>query len=242
MIEIIAVFIILMIIILVFASVLQPEPEIYKSDYKKSPINQTFYWINLDKSVDRREKTEKVFKKHKVKNVRVSAIDGGSNKQDRVDACALSHIKAIKTFYESGEEVGVICEDDLSFEHKKYWRNSLDGVIRDAPEDWEILQIGLIVGFFWPLAIVTKTTKLYIPYHDYFSSTIGYVINRKGAEKLLKFKNQMTIAEHYIYKPVKTYTYKYPMITVQSNNVSSINHLMDESYSKDMLTKYLKYK
>ena len=62
---------------------------------------------------------EKLFNHYKVKNIRISAIDGGDNKDKRACACSASHMKTIKTFYESGEEIGIICEDDLSFEYKK---------------------------------------------------------------------------------------------------------------------------
>ena len=231
-------------LLLVFAFVLQPKQSSYNGKYKKSSIDYIFYWINLDKSNDRRIRMVQLLEKQKVKNIRISAIDGGEDSKMRACACSASHIKAIKTFYESGDEIGIICEDDISFEYKKYWRNNITNVIHEAPKDWEILQLGVITTWFWPYVIVKHSKQLYIPYHEYIYSTICYVINRKGAEKLLNIKETPSnTAELYIYKNVKTYTYKYPMFTYPTDNGSTIHsdHLPDHVYSKQLITKYLKY-
>ncbi len=240
----IAVIIIFFILLLVFAYVLQPKQPSYKGKYKKSSIDYIFYWINLDNSIKRKERMEQLFKKQKVKNIRVAAIDGGKDLDARACACCASHIKAIQTFYESGDDIGIICEDDISFEYKKYWRNTLTHVIHEAPKDWEILQLGVITSWFWPYTIVKNSKQLYIPYHDYVSSTLCYVINRKGAEKLLQCKEKSSNhAELYIYKNAKTYIYKYPMFTYPTVNDSTIHsdHLPDHVYSKQLITKYLRY-
>ena len=236
--------ILFIIFIMVFAFVLQPDKETYKSKYKYAPIDQTFYWINLDKSVERKERMEKLFNKHKVKNVRIEAIDGGTDANKRACSCSASHIKAIKTFYESGEEVGIICEDDLSFEYKKYWRNNLTTVIADAPKNWDIIQLGVTTISFWPYAIIKNNKKLYIPYNPYISSAICYVINRQGASHFLDRQDKPTnCTERYIYNHVKTYTYKYPMFTYPTKNDSTLHpdHLPDHVYSKNLITQYLKY-
>ena len=244
MLYIITIVIIFFILLMVFAYVLQPKQSSYKGKHKKSSIDYIFYWINLNKSEDRKKRMEKLLKKQNIKNVHISAIDGGKDLNLRACACCASHIKAIKTFYESGNDVGIICEDDISFEYKKYWRNTLTNVINEAPKDWEILQLGVITSWFWPHAIIKNSKQLYIPYHDYISSTLCYVINRKGAEKLLQVKEKPSNhAELYIYKNVKTYTYKYPMFTYPTENDSTIHsdHLPDHIYSKNLITKHLKY-
>ena len=244
MVYIIAIVIVIFILLLVFAFVLQPKQYSYKGKYKKSSIDYIFYWINLDNSTVRKERMKNLFKKQKVKNVRISAIDGGTDSNLRACACCASHIKTIETFYESGDDVGIICEDDVSFEYKKYWRNSLTNVIHEAPKDWEILQLSATISWFWPYAIIKNSKQLYIPYNESIYSALCYVINRKGAEKLLKSNEKPSnLTEHYIYKKVKTYTYKYPMFTYPTENDSTIHsdHIPGHVLSKNLITKHLRY-
>jgi len=93
----------------------------------------------------------------------------------------------------------------------------------------------VITPWFWPYTLITKCKKLYIPYHEYVSSALCYVINRQGAKKLLQTNKPIMRSEIYIYTNVKTYTYKYPMFTYPTKNNSTIHkdHLPDHVYSKN---------
>ncbi|MEM7301079.1 MAG: glycosyltransferase family 25 protein [Pseudomonadota bacterium] len=92
------------------------------------------YFINLDRSTERRAHMEREFARIDVPNARVSGIDGHALTEDppEVDralyrrchgreirqgeiGCYLSHLKALRSFLESGEEHGVILEDDAEF-------------------------------------------------------------------------------------------------------------------------------
>jgi len=101
------------------------------------------YWINLDRSKDRRKRMEKMFKNPVFKGkkiIRISAVDGKAPDIDQVlnanfegmqlekytkieYACLLSHLNTIKQFSESSDEVALIMEDDTTLEYKKYWKN-----------------------------------------------------------------------------------------------------------------------
>ena len=186
------------------------------------PIPYTFYWINLDTATDRYKNMTNIFKNHNINHHRISAIRGGPDQYNKEIACTKSHMKAIQTFYNSNEDVGIICEDDLTMEYQQYWRQNLTDVVKNSPTDWEILQLALIPCYCtnskicscFPFANVKCSNNLYIPFHPWFSSALCYVINRKGAAKITLSKNAPTnIAERYIFGQVNTYTYKYPKFT-----------------------------
>jgi len=237
----IIVFIILFIVFLIMLC----NPKIkFKNKHINEPITNTFYWINLEKASERRINMENLFIINNIKNKRIDAIQGGPLEKDKAIACTSSHLKAIKTFYESDDEIGIICEDDLTFEYQKYWRNSLNTVIQEAPKDWEIIQLAVITPFYLQNQSLFSYKKSYIPYQLRTSCTLIYVINRKGANKIIKNNKQPSDwAEDFIYNQCKTYIYKYPMFTYPDDNDSDIHpeHIPEHVYSKMLITNYLKY-
>lgn len=241
------IFIILLflIVILILIYIVSDYPSKFKG--KIYPIHQTFYWINLDQCHQRRENMELLFKQHDINHVRVSAIQG-IDEYSKNRACTQSHRKAITTFLESKEPVGIICEDDLTMEYQKYWRCSLDDVIRKAPEDWECIQLAVITNFLSFHLFFKSGSALYKPYHPEMFSALCYIINRKGAKKLIKHPIQEWllipyITENWIYQNCKTYTFRYPMFTYPTNNDSNIHpsHLRGHELSKNRITYYLKH-
>jgi hypothetical protein len=230
------------------------------------------YWINLDRSKDRYESMNEMFKDDSFTNIpkkRISAVDGKLNPEkvydnlvikeklvssDTIYACLLSHLQAIKTFNDSNYDVALILEDDCTLEFKKYWTKSVNQIIKDAPPDWEIIMLAYILGgehvyFNWD-----KVDGDYIDHLT--SSTLAYVINKKGSNKIMKstYKNNKyeldpNIKSHdadgYIYLIAKTYAYKYPMFIYKSDNDSTIhdNHIDAALYSKNaVIEQYNKHK
>lgn len=202
------------------------------------------YWINLDRSQERRIEMEKMLSSVVFKNIpnhRISAIDGKNpnnvhtklgnyKKQDGVTdyeyACLMSHLDAINDFYQSKYNVVLIMEDDVTLEFHKYWRKSISRIIDNAPPDWEIIMLSYNVesnGF--------KTNE----YHKYSGeySTVSYLINKKGALKLINsiyrnnkynlLDNHRHVADGYLYEFLKTYVYKYPLFISKTNNDSVIH-------------------
>ncbi len=45
----------------------------------------------------------------------------------------------------TNDEYGLICEDDLTFELKKYWKSNVEDVVKNAPSDWGIIQLATII-------------------------------------------------------------------------------------------------
>ena len=80
-----------------------------------SPINQFFntvYYINLDHRIDRRKRTEELFKQHNIKAVRFPAF---YDKEHSVRACTRSHYEIIKLAKSQSLRNVLICEDDIEF-------------------------------------------------------------------------------------------------------------------------------
>ena len=197
-----------------------------------------FFWINLESCVRRRNNTELLFKEKGWDNVRIEGILN----EDREMGCILSHIKACKTFLESDYDIGFICEDDITLEYEKYWKRNLEEVVRDAPEDWEIIQLSLTVNF--PKLEEIKSYPLdYVPHNNY-ASAVCYVINKSGADniaKLIPSDYNIYQSDNLIYRRVETYTYKYPMFTYPMDNDSNIHpsDLPAQQNDKTLIDKYL---
>jgi GR25 family glycosyltransferase involved in LPS biosynthesis len=245
----------------------------YKEGFTENHLGgiDIVYWINLDRSKDRYATMNEMFKddsfKH-IPNQRISAVDGKMNPEkvydslvikeklvsgDTIYACLLSHLQAIKKFDDSKYDVALILEDDCTLEFKKYWSKSVQQIINDAPPDWEIIMLAYILGgehvyFNW--------NEVDGDYLDQLtSSTLAYIINKKGSNKIIKntYKNNKyeldpTIKSHdadgYIYLLAKTYAYKYPMFIYKSDNDSTIhdNHIDAALYSKNAIVKQYELK
>jgi GR25 family glycosyltransferase involved in LPS biosynthesis len=204
-----------------------------------------FYWINLEREKKRRQHIEEEFKKYNIKNMRIEAVQGNAHREDRELACTQSHIKAMKAFLATNDPYAIICEDDLSFEYKKYWTHSLEEVINNAPPDWQIIQLGFIISEIGPEFYNSQTN--YLPHLRHYWSTICYIVNREGAKKITEFtldtrNRNLFVADCIIYSLAKTYTYKYPMFTCMDNNKSSIhvNHNTYDIKSKKLTNHFMK--
>ena len=90
--------------------------------------------INLQRAEQRRERCRKLFEASELDLVIVEAIDGqtialphpnysekgyirchGKRTNPNQVACFFSHLKAIETFLETGDEHGIVMEDDVDF-------------------------------------------------------------------------------------------------------------------------------
>ena len=151
------------------------------------------YWLNLDTDTHRREYMEKQFDYWEIENhTRVSGFDGRTDDvcqylsgraPDHMSegeiGCCLTHIKAIKEFYENTDEpYAVIFEDDVVFETVKYWNFSWKDFVSKLPHDWDCIQMSII-----------STGDIHVTLHPYFIndfSAAAYLISRHHAAKVLK--------------------------------------------------------
>jgi glycosyl transferase family 25 len=216
------------------------------------------YWINLDRSKERRENMLKVLKdpifdgmvKHRVKGYDGTKQYDIEKMKKLIDmtypsvtvkeyACFLSHLKAILTFSKSNYEYALILEDDVTLDYKPYWKITIQDCIRNAPEDWEILQL----CFFGD----TLPKELYSPKHRH--SAAAYIIRKKAAQQLMKkmqplftlYEKLKPITDYYLFKVLKTYIYRYPFFTFENKDSTLYEKkvLIGRKQSKQNLEKLL---
>lgn len=96
---------------------------------------------------------------------------------------SISHIKAIKDwFFNSDDEYGFFCEDDLSLNLNEHWPFNWDYVIQNLPNNWFAVQLILI------REINNENLEDYIKLHPYVWdnwSACCYLISRKYAKIII---------------------------------------------------------
>jgi GR25 family glycosyltransferase involved in LPS biosynthesis len=216
------------------------------------------YWINLDRSVDRRKNMETNLKNFKTKQKRIQATDAllidddklyskfinhGEFNRTKIEYAVLhSHLKTIEEFAHSSYQTALIFEDDISLEYVPLWDKKLSEIIKEAPKDWDIIMLAYV--------FIYKLNSLYT-FNTYgkISSCLSYIINKNSAKKLINmikkdnkyilYNNRIHTADDYIYSLLNTYAYKYPYFTYPDNNDSTIHpyQLSYHSYAKSITKK-----
>ena len=170
--------------------------------------------INLDRRPDRYEDFVSNFQIHNLKYERFSAVDGEKlnpncqlqhifenndyNMRKGMVGCAMSNIKLyIQLLKDEDVDTYCILEDDLTFVDN--FTDKLNLCIRNLEAtDWDLLYLG---HHLWKDYIdensYNKSLDPIIKQYNRFESlkmsmggTGGYLINKKGAEKLLEFINK----------------------------------------------------
>jgi len=202
------------------------------------------YWINLEKSIDRKENMIKLLNHFSINNIRINAIDGGIeediNKKyfysksniypkynNKEYAILLSHLNTIETYSKSKDikyGVALICEDDLSLDFINYWNIDIKTIIDNAPDDWEILML----GYF---SVNLNKVNLYEKWNNEWSA-ISYLVNFNKIQKINQLKinnkwicneNDLMVSDNYIFSKFNTYVYKYPYFTFPNDNSSTFH-------------------
>jgi FkbM family methyltransferase len=149
----------------------------------------TVYYVSLEECQDRRDELEKQFKKYNITPKAIiskrfaesdDTITGKYVYQlnDGTKGCCVSHLKAIKEWYEtSDDDYAFFCEDDLSLETVEYWNFTWEEFIEKIPEDAECVQLLTIRNQF-------DTYELRERYWDDWAAT-AYIITRDYARKLI---------------------------------------------------------
>ena len=163
----------------------------------------SIYWLNLDADENRRFYMEEQFKYWKVENhTRIAGYDARDDDPsehlkgkipDNVSpaelGCCMSHLKAIKHFYEETDlDYCMILEDDVDFSTVKYWNFTWREFVGYLPYDWDCVQM------------TTITTgdihvKLHLKFINDFSAA-AYLISRHHAAKIIKH-HMDTFHQHY---------------------------------------------
>uniref|UniRef100_A0A6C0B3X8 Glycosyl transferase family 25 domain-containing protein n=1 Tax=viral metagenome TaxID=1070528 RepID=A0A6C0B3X8_9ZZZZ len=221
------------------------------------------YWINLDRSVERRTHMENVLSDptfNNIPNHRISATDGkipdsvpkklGAYKKqhemsDYEYACLISHLDAIREFSNSNYKVGLIFEDDVTLEFKKYWKKSVREILDGAPAGWDVITL------YYSIQDKKLVEEEYYKHEYRMTYALAYLINNKAAKKFISahYKNNKYdlsdshrhTSDWYIYGTLNTYVYKYPMFVYKTENDSTIHedHLSEHvSKKNDFINAY----
>jgi hypothetical protein len=93
--------------------------------------------------------------------------------------CCMSHLKAIKTFYEeTDDEYCLILEDDANLDIARYWNFTWSDFFGEIPYDWDCVQLtNICTGDIH--------VKLHLRFINDFSAAV-YLITRHHASKLMK--------------------------------------------------------
>ena len=175
-------------------------------------INFPKYYINLDRSEDRRKNMEKEIKEYGLKNIkRVSAFDGKkleNRREGTIDgyeyknisdkkcmeteiAVTMSHIKAIQEAFKDGHKLALIMEDDTEMTLVPHWGKSLYEIIKEIPEDCDILLMAsLVKDKNNYIKIISEKEK------KADRNGVGYIITESGMKKIAKFLNNNVFDFH----------------------------------------------
>ena len=159
------------------------------------------YYINLDRSKDRRQGLEAEIARYEVENInRFKAIDGRDIKdihQGEIDgvkyvndysnctkaqlAITLSHLECIRRAGEKGEFPFIILEDDVRFTLMPHWKKNIDEIIAELPEDCDVLNMVYHINKKDILEFSTK----------FHTSAVAYLVTLKGYNRMINvyYKN-----------------------------------------------------
>ena len=210
------------------------------------------YWINLEKSIERKEFMIKQFEKNNLKHHRITAISPqdfddiliqkrpltckypGCQTCEYEFACLCSHLKAIQKGLEEGDDYFVIMEDDVYLP----FVIDYESLINDIPKDTEILQMLILYGNTIDNLYkhYVNTKQMFIEWQYLLPSTGLYIISRKGGQKLVdQFFNKESykydfssspyqiVADVLLYETAKTYATTLPYAVPYSKLGSEIH-------------------
>ena len=160
--------------------------------YKVRPYK--IYYINMDKSVDRRKNMEKQFRKWNIPAVRIRGIDGYAlkdknkgtlyngmkfeNYSTRLNpgeiGCTLSHIIAIKEAYNNMHSQVIFLEDDTGIDLLNNVEHRLSDVLR--PHEDKTINLS---PAFTPLDLDKKFTT------DFGMSTVAFYMPETEMKKII---------------------------------------------------------
>ena len=203
------------------------------------------YWINLERSQDRRDHMKRELEGYN--NIRVEAIDCNNltkneiiqwNSQRKIKrkltkneiACALSHLKAIRQAYEDGCQYAIIVEDDISTILLPLIKKDLKELIEEYPT---LIQLSFITTERMKNNYINQYKKGKYVQKRRFSCAVSYIIHRDYMEEVLD-REGISISDDrvndFIYSE-KTYTSIIPYFIVNESK-SLLGHETLDAYNR----------
>ena len=148
------------------------------------------YYVTLEECVDRQQQIESQFLNYGV-NIKPLKSNRSLESNDIVTGkyvhqlnaptkgCIVSHLKAIKLWYETEEsDYAFFCEDDLSLKTVENWNFTWKQFINNLPNDWGCVQLMTIRGDFKEICFRDRKW-------DDWSQT-AYIMKRDYARKIIQ--------------------------------------------------------
>lgn len=110
-------------------------------------------YVTLEDDIVRQELLTKQFQQYNITPIPIKSkrfaesndiITGkyANSLTDPVKGCTVSHLKSFKDwYYNTTEDYGFFCEDDLSLETVEHWNFTWREFINNLPSDWEAVQL-----------------------------------------------------------------------------------------------------
>jgi GR25 family glycosyltransferase involved in LPS biosynthesis len=166
--------------------------------------------------------------------------------------CAMSHINSYKEFLKSNENFALILEDDVNISNNvEQYLINLDTLFKKS--NFDIILLGFSqdsytyyrrVIHFGKKIRANKSCCIYRPVYNLYGA-FGYVISRKGAEKLLKINtpikklaDQATGESRQI--GLKTYVSEMPLIWPNLEYTSDIDKFDKRNYNSQQTNSIIK--
>jgi GR25 family glycosyltransferase involved in LPS biosynthesis len=230
-------------------NILYENREVFKKiNIPYSKINKISHivWINLNRSLDRRNEMMSLFYHIDIPNTRIEAVDGQNPESVHLNipihrnsnnntmsnyeiACTYSHLKSIQSLLYKEGDYFMVCEDDISFEHIYLFEKDLKMIIEEAPP-FDILLLHHFID--------QNIIDLYTSWNDFrnitgccIASTSCYIITKEAVRKfcnLYTCQNDtftfhkpeigISVADEFIYQNANTWVYKYNFIKTNEND------------------------
>ena len=229
------------------------------------------YYVSLSDSTDRQQAFENQFLLNGIENVKmIEAYDGRKInyciENDTVDgiyfhqldsggiAATISHLKAIKEWYNSSDsEYAIFFEDDMAIQSANDWNFTWEDFVSSLPKNWKAIQLSLIKEH----GIEDSDMKL--DQREWWNWSAGsYLIRRNYAKELIEHfyqenKYYLKIKDHDELIPCIEYclfslanmdAYTIPLFYENTNFVSTFyQHFIEQTHKGSQIdsSNYVKY-
>lgn len=225
------------------------------------------YYVSLEESLDRRMELQEQFKKYNITpnaiiskryedsddiitGIYVDSLNGGTK------GCCVSHLKAIKKWYEdTNETYGFFCEDDLSLETVDHWGFTWEEFMETVPNDAECIQLFTIRGEYKTFGLRERLwddwgATAYIIRRDYAKKIIETFVKNESYNLEIPNKTVMPLIENILFHSVgKCYTIpmfveniKFDSTFVGKDDDVKDGHKTNHKKSRDLVLNYWKNK
>lgn len=205
----------------------------------------TCFWINLDRSPDRRTNMQRLLKGYR--HERVPAVDAQGPEWEDVATsygldrelkatpgercCTLSHVRALEAIQRAGVDVALVLEDDVTFKFIPP-TFSFEKTVSSMPDDWDVCHISARSN---PPSKLLNIPYMFCEWRPKLCfSTAAFLINGKHIDEILRKvrtnlqESKEVRADWVLYGSCRTYILTRPILDEDPFRFSSAIHSENE--------------